>query len=196
MTALTFERLLQSINGKFGIHDIACPLCGPGKHSPQIASVASCVFVVCAGGYVRARDTPTIDAVAQARVSSELQQPRQAGGVERLRKALALWRSHRPLRGTIAETYLRGSSLRRPAAADARISVGARRILTSNDRRVRHARRAGARGHVPPPRMTPQRLAGVPTVGRNVNLTLGESWFACPDGGCSRRSPAEHLLSL
>ena len=44
MTALTFERLLQSINGKFGIHDISCPLCGPERRSPSIESGPSCGF--------------------------------------------------------------------------------------------------------------------------------------------------------
>ena len=37
---------------------------------------------------------------------------------------------------------------------------------------------------------------GVLTVGRSVNATLGESWFASPDGDCSRRASSEHLLSL
>jgi hypothetical protein len=45
-------------------------------------------------------------------------------------------------------------------------------------------------------RITPQRLAGVRTVGGSGNVTLGESWFASPDGDCSRRAPSEHLLSL
>jgi hypothetical protein len=56
---------------------------------------------------VRGRDLPNINAITRARVSSELDQHRQAGTAERLRKALALWRIRQPLRWTIAETYLR-----------------------------------------------------------------------------------------
>jgi hypothetical protein len=120
VTALTFERLLQSINGKFGIHDISCPLCGPERRSPsnRVRPVLRFWYVspafisfVCARcgeeGFVRDWDAPKINAVTRARVSSELEQHRRAGAAERLRKALALWRSHQPLRGTIAETYLR-----------------------------------------------------------------------------------------
>jgi Toprim domain len=120
MTALTFERLLQSINGKFGIHDIACPLCGPEKRSPsnRVRRVLRLWYVspgfiafVCARcgekGFVRDWDEPKINAVTRARVSSELEHHRPAAATERLHKALALWRSHQPLRGPIAETYLR-----------------------------------------------------------------------------------------
>jgi Toprim domain len=120
MTALTFEGLLESINGKFGIHDIACPLCGPEKRSPsnRVRRVLRVWYVspgfisfVCARcgeeGFIRDRDELRVDAVTRARVSSELEQHRRAGAAKRLRKALVLWRSHQPLRGTIAETYLR-----------------------------------------------------------------------------------------
>ena len=120
MTALAFDALLQAINGRFGIHDIACPLCGPEKRSPsnRIRRVLRLWYVspgfisfVCARcgeeGFVRDRDAPRINPVTRARVASELEQHRQAGAAERLRKALALWRIRQPLRGTIAETYLR-----------------------------------------------------------------------------------------
>jgi hypothetical protein len=118
--ALTFERLLQSINGEFGIHDIACPLCGPERRSPanrvrRVLRVwyvsAAFISFVCArcgeGGFIRDRDAPRINAVTRAHVSSELEQHRREGAAERLHKALALWRSRQPLRGTIAETCLR-----------------------------------------------------------------------------------------
>jgi hypothetical protein len=120
MTALTFERLLQSINGKFGIHDISCPLCGPERRSPsnRVRPVLRVWYVspnfisfVCARcgeeGFVRDWDAPKINEVTRARVSSELEHHREAGAAERLRKALALWRARQPLRGTIAEKYLR-----------------------------------------------------------------------------------------
>lgn len=120
MTALTFERLIQSINGKFGVHDLACPLCGPEKRSPpnRVRRVLRVWYVspgfisfVCARcgevGFVRDWDAPKINEVMRARVSSELEQHREAGAAERLRKALALWRARQPLRGTIAEKYLR-----------------------------------------------------------------------------------------
>jgi Toprim domain len=117
---MTFEALLHAISGKFGIHDIACPLCGPERRSPanRVRGVLRLWYVspgfisfVCARcgeeGFVRDRDAPKINAVTRARVSSELEQHRQAGAAERLRKALALWRSRQPLRGTFAERYLR-----------------------------------------------------------------------------------------
>ena len=34
MNALTFDRLIQATKGRLGIHDIACPLCGPDRRSP------------------------------------------------------------------------------------------------------------------------------------------------------------------
>jgi hypothetical protein len=120
VTALTFERLIQSINGKFGVHDVACPLCGPEKRSPpnRVRRVLRVWYVspgfisfVCARcgeeGFVRDWDAPKINEVTRARVSSELEQHKEAGAAERLRKALALWRVRQPLRGTIAEKYLR-----------------------------------------------------------------------------------------
>jgi hypothetical protein len=87
MTALTFQTLLRSINGKFGIYDISCLLCGPEKRSSsnRVRRVLRVWYVspgfisfVCArcgeGGFIRDRNAPRIDAVTRARVSSDLEQ--------------------------------------------------------------------------------------------------------------------------
>ena len=120
MSLLTFDGLVQSINGQYGIHDIACPVCGPDRRSPanRARRVLRAWYVspgfisyACARcgeeGYVRDRETRKINAATRARVSSELEQHRQAGAAERLCKALTLWRSRQPLHGTLAEAYLR-----------------------------------------------------------------------------------------
>lgn len=120
MTVLTYQALFHAVNGKLGVHDIACPLCGPEKRSPsnRVRRVLRLwclspdfISFVCARcgdeGFVRDCDAPKINAVTRARIATELEQHRQVGAAERLRKALALWRIRQPLRGTIAEKYLR-----------------------------------------------------------------------------------------
>ena len=117
---MTFEMVLKAIGGKFGIHDVPCPLCGPERNAPanRIRRVLRVWHVspgfisyVCArcgeAGFVRDRAGAKPNQVTRARVQTEMEQHARAAAADRLRKALALWRSRQPLRGSIAERYLR-----------------------------------------------------------------------------------------
>ena len=121
MNALTFERLIKATNGRLGIHDTACPLCGPARHAPanrmrKVLRVwydsPNFISYACARcgetGYLHERSGRKIDASAYPRVRAELEKRIRAATAARLSKALALWRSRQPLCGSIAETYLRG----------------------------------------------------------------------------------------
>jgi hypothetical protein len=118
--AITFGALLQAINHKFGVHDVPCPLCGPERHSPanrtrkvlRVWNVSpGFISYTCArcgeSGYVREATKSRINPSTFARVSAELEERNRVAASERLAKALALWRSRQPVRGSIAETYLR-----------------------------------------------------------------------------------------
>jgi hypothetical protein len=120
MAALTFQDLLRAINGRLGVHDVACPLCGPHRRSPAnlISKVlrvwyvsAGFVSFVCARcgetGCARDRNAPQINSDTHARMRTEIKERNRAAAAERLTKALTLWRSRIPLRGTLGETYLR-----------------------------------------------------------------------------------------
>jgi hypothetical protein len=120
MSALNIEALLRVTGGKLGIHDIACPLCGPDRRAPanrarRVLRVwyVSPDFITysCARcgetGYVRDRNAPRATWITRARVQSEMAEHARAAAADRLRIALALWRLRQPPRGTIAETYLR-----------------------------------------------------------------------------------------
>lgn len=120
MNALTFQGLLHAVNGRCGVHDVACPLCGPDRRSPTNCTrkvlrvwYVSPGFVsfACARcgetGYCRDRDAPRIDPSKYQRVRAELEEHHRAAAAERLSKALTLWRSRKPLHGSIGETYLR-----------------------------------------------------------------------------------------
>jgi hypothetical protein len=118
--ALTFGGLLQAINSEFGVHDVPCPLCGPDRRSPanRVRPVlrvwhvsANFISYTCARcgekGYVREGTRSRINPSAFVRVAAEQEAHGRAAAAERLSKALALWKSRRPLRGSIAEAYLR-----------------------------------------------------------------------------------------
>jgi hypothetical protein len=120
VSALDFEQLYQAINGKFGVHDIACPLCGPDRRAPanRVRKVFRVWYVspgfasyVCARcgerGYVRPPDAPKINARTYACVSAEQATHASEAAAVRLDKALALWRARQPIQGSIAEKYLR-----------------------------------------------------------------------------------------
>jgi hypothetical protein len=120
MTDLTFQALLHAIRGRLGIHDVACPLCGPDRQSPRNrARQVLRVWFVSPGfisfscarcgekGYCSDRDALRIDPSQYQRARPELEKHNRAAAAERLSKALALWRSRKQLRGSIGETYLR-----------------------------------------------------------------------------------------
>jgi hypothetical protein len=91
MTAPTFEALLQSINGKFGIHDVACPRCGRQRNAPAIrVSRVLRLWHVAPGfisyscarcgetGYVRDRVTHSIVSLPSARRAIDYASRRRA----------------------------------------------------------------------------------------------------------------------
>lgn len=120
MYALSFDVLLQAVNRELGVHDVACPLCGPDRRSPKnwVRKVlriwhvsphfASYVCARCGEtGFARIRGRSELNASTYARVRAELEEHARAAAAARLGKAIALWRSRRPVRGSIGETYLR-----------------------------------------------------------------------------------------
>jgi hypothetical protein len=120
MSAFDFEGLLLVINNQFGVHDVACPLCGPDRRSSfnqrrKVLRVwyesPGFIGYACARcgekGHARERGASTINHAAYARLREQQEQRHRKAAADRLDIALALWRSRQPLRGTIAETYLR-----------------------------------------------------------------------------------------
>jgi hypothetical protein len=108
--------------GKFGRHDVACPLCGPVRHSPlnqrrPVLRVwrpgpgfASFYCARCdERGYVHDKSNahPAPDRRAIERIKAEAAERERATAAERIEKASWLWSRGRPIVGTIAETYLR-----------------------------------------------------------------------------------------
>jgi Toprim domain-containing protein len=118
--ALTFDMLQSTVNGKFGVHDVPCPLCGPERRAPANRSrkvlrvwhvTAGFLTYACArcgeAGYLRDQAAPRVNASTLARLHAAQHEHEQAAAADRLRRALTLWRSRQPLCGTIAERYLR-----------------------------------------------------------------------------------------
>jgi hypothetical protein len=113
------------IRGKYGRFDVPCPMCGPERQSPT--NRRRCVLRVwrlelgfatyhCARcgkrGHVRDDESkPQIDRpefkrrLAAARADAAERERTSAN--ERLAKALWLWKSRKPIAGSVAETYLR-----------------------------------------------------------------------------------------
>jgi hypothetical protein len=116
----SFDALFRSIGGKHGIFDVSCPLCGPLRQSPgnRVRRVLRVWYTApgfigfcCARcgeeGFARDRAAPRTNAVTRTRVQTEIEQHARAAAADQLKKAVWLWRSRQPLRGTIAERYLR-----------------------------------------------------------------------------------------
>jgi hypothetical protein len=111
--------------GRFGTFDVACPLCGPERRKPinrrrKVLRIwrleqgfATYHCARCGeGGYVRDDYAkPQIDRTEfERRLASaraEAADRERSSAAERLSKALWLWKSRRPIAGSIAETYLR-----------------------------------------------------------------------------------------
>jgi hypothetical protein len=111
--------------GRFGTFDVACPLCGPERRKPinrrrKVLRVwrlepgfATYHCARCGeGGYVRDDYAkPQIDrAEFQRRLAAaraEAAERECSSAAERLSKAIWLWKSRKPIAGSIAETYLR-----------------------------------------------------------------------------------------
>jgi hypothetical protein len=105
---------------KLGVHDIACPHCGPARRSPvnrrrKVMRVwrLSLGFATyhCArcgdSGYTGDRTAARPDAATVERARVEAGEREAAARAKRLAKAKWLWRRRTPIARTIAERYLR-----------------------------------------------------------------------------------------
>src|SRR5262249_27957356 len=110
--------------GRFGTFDVACPLCGPERRKPlnrrrKVLRVwrlergfATYHCARCGErGHVRDNNSkPKIDGAEFERrlaaARAEAAERERSSAAERLEKALWLWKSRKPIAGSIAETYL------------------------------------------------------------------------------------------
>jgi hypothetical protein len=119
-SGLTLADLTAVTGGRYGIHDVPCPMCGPDRHAPanRIRRVLRIWLIddqfatySCArcGAKGEAHSTGgcslSPDMVRQARAASQAYD--RATAAARLKTARFLWRQRRPLAGTVAEHYLR-----------------------------------------------------------------------------------------
>jgi hypothetical protein len=106
-------------NGRIGKFDAVCPVCGPERRSPVNQrrrvlriwridpSFATFNCTRCGEhGYVR-DDHVHVDPVALERARVEAAERERQSSAERLSKARWLWSQHKPIIGSLAETYLR-----------------------------------------------------------------------------------------
>jgi hypothetical protein len=120
MSALAFKDLMTAISSRVGVHDLACPLCGPQRRSPtnQARKVlrvwnisAGFVTFHCArcgeSGFAQNGLATPVDPIVRARLVGELSERSRAAKEHQLSKALRLWRARQPLLGSIGEKYLR-----------------------------------------------------------------------------------------
>ncbi len=120
-TAALDLNTINSLTGaKLGIHDIACPHCGPARRSPvnrlrKVMRVwrlnlgfATYHCIRCGkSGYTGDRTAAQPDAVTLERARVEAAEREAAARAKRLSKANGLWRRRKPIARTIAERYLR-----------------------------------------------------------------------------------------
>ena len=135
------------------VFDVACPICGPARHSPlnqrrpvlrvwrPEPGFASFYCARCdEQGYVHdgstARPRPNRRVIEQIKIETAERECITAA--ERMAKARWLWARGRPIAGTVAETYLRTArAYGGPLPATARLFAAARRAWAGHDRRVR-----------------------------------------------------------
>jgi hypothetical protein len=150
MSALDLEALLQVTSSKLGIHDIACPLCGPDRNAPanRIRRVLrvwhvspGLITYSCARcgetGHVRDRRGSRVNRITRALVQTEMAEHARAAAADRLKIGLALWRSRQPLR---ARSQRPICGPRAPTAAPCRQrSDFFRRVTTTRPRSLPHS---------------------------------------------------------
>ena len=120
MRALDLDALDQLTSGRLGVHDAACPLCGPTKRrsasqrKPTLRmwrldpGFATFHCARCGErGHARDGSSVRLDPARLARARAEAAERERAAAAERLSKAQWLWSRRLPLAGSIAETYLR-----------------------------------------------------------------------------------------
>src|SRR5262249_41031524 len=124
---VTFDELQQLTGNRLGTHDVPCPRCGPQRRSAAnrrrpVLRIWRCDWdfstFYCArcgiAGYAFADSRSTLShddraRIERARREAEAFQREKAAD----RRALArwLWLHHRPIAGTVAESYLRGRGI-------------------------------------------------------------------------------------
>jgi hypothetical protein len=121
MTAgIDLELVDQITAGHIGQHDVACPLCGPQRHSPlnrrrktlriwRIDPGFATFHCARCGerGHTRDPHAAAPDPTALARARAEAADRDRIASTDRLAKARWLWSRRRPIVNTVAETYLR-----------------------------------------------------------------------------------------
>jgi hypothetical protein len=119
-SGLSFEHIARETGGRLGIHNIACPFCGPIQSASKKRSATKLrvwhekpgfAGYYCARcgqkGYVRDDDaSPPAPAILK-RFKAEAEERERTDKEERLRKARRLWSRRLPIEGSIAERYLR-----------------------------------------------------------------------------------------
>jgi DNA-directed RNA polymerase subunit RPC12/RpoP len=119
-TDLFFEDIVHETGGKLGVHDIACPYCGPGRRAPanrrkKVMRVwhlepgfASYHCARCGEkGFARDDKTPPPHPVVLRHFRAEAGEREGIDREKRLQQAKQLWSDRLPVQGTIAERYLR-----------------------------------------------------------------------------------------
>jgi hypothetical protein len=128
---LTLEELSAVAGGRPGVHDMACPFCGPGRRTPANrtrrvlrlwlvdARFATWCCARCgAKGQVHAEGGPssrrpspgrlsTMESSLAALVTTGPAVRRPTSAVARLKLARFLWKRRQPVTGSVVETYLR-----------------------------------------------------------------------------------------
>lgn len=123
--AININTIDELARGRFGVFDAPCPICGPERRSPvnrrrRVLRVwrlepgfATYHCARCGErGYIRDDNSqPQIDRIAFERAlaaaRAEAAERERVSAAERLSKAQWLWKSRKPIAGSIAETYLR-----------------------------------------------------------------------------------------
>jgi hypothetical protein len=116
----TFDDLRALTTGRLGSHDAACPICGPDRHAPanrtrrvlRIWLVSdhfatfNCMRCL-AKGEAHDGSGIRVDRAALQRARQEAAARDREAVDARLRTARSLWRMRAPLKGSLAERYLR-----------------------------------------------------------------------------------------
>jgi hypothetical protein len=117
---IAFYDIDRLVCGRIGTFDVACPFCGPHRHSRvnqrkkvfrvwRIEPAFASYHCVRCGekGFARDRKSVVPDPVKLAKARAEAAQRDQDYHAKRLRMAQWLWSQRESISGTIAETYLR-----------------------------------------------------------------------------------------
>jgi len=116
---IPYSQLLE-FAGAIGVHDVACPICGPERRSAvnrrrkvlriwrTTSDFATYRCARCdASGFARADGARALDRSALAKARAAALQYARTAAEDKRRRARWLWRRRLPIAGTLAERYLR-----------------------------------------------------------------------------------------